>query len=167
MEFIVDQFRCKFGIPRREKIWLKFRLTPITPDHRYMKECEAHKMYSFLRFSAHLNCSVVVRNFIKRHHTKKIVFTYFGLPRTNVIGKVHFRRGWPEHITCKANTSNEHNISVRKWATPWQNWAYIQEISGVQRGGVRGFKPTPPKFRRPSKIVPNSTRFVKTVTNWI
>ena len=35
------------------------------------------------------------------------------------------------------------------------------------RGGVGVFNP-PPKFRRPSKIVPNSTRFVKTVKNcWI
>ena len=33
-------------------------------------------------------------------------------------------------------------------------------ISGVPRG-VWGFKPPPPKFRRPSKIVPNSTRLWK------
>ena len=32
--------------------------------------------------------------------------------------------------------------------------------SGVPRRGVWGVQP-PPKFRRPSKIVPNSTRFVK------
>jgi hypothetical protein len=35
-------------------------------------------------------------------------------------------------------------------------------------GGVGVFKSTPPKFRRPSKIIPNSTWFVKTVKNcWI
>jgi len=34
-----------------------------------------------------------------------------------------------------------------------------EESSGVPRGGFGGFKPPPnPKFRRPSKIVPNSTR---------
>ena len=34
------------------------------------------------------------------------------------------------------------------------------------KGGFGVFKhPAPPKFRRPSKIVPNSTRFVKTVKN--
>jgi len=32
------------------------------------------------------------------------------------------------------------------------------DISGVPRGGVGGFNPPPPKYRRPSKIVPNSTR---------
>ena len=42
------------------------------------------------------------------------------------------------------------------------------KYSGVPRGaGVGVFNP-PPKFGRPSKIVPNSTRFVKTVKNcWI
>jgi len=34
--------------------------------------------------------------------------------------------------------------------------------SVAYRGGVWGVQ-TPPQFRRPSKIVPNSTRFVKTV----
>ena len=33
------------------------------------------------------------------------------------------------------------------------------------RGGGCVFKPPPPKFRRPSKILPNSTRLVKTVKN--
>jgi hypothetical protein len=31
-------------------------------------------------------------------------------------------------------------------------------IQWCTEGGVWGFKPPPPKFRRPSKIVPNSTR---------
>jgi len=36
---------------------------------------------------------------------------------------------------------------------------------GTERGGWSVLTPSPPKFRRPSKIVPNSTRFVKTVKN--
>jgi hypothetical protein len=39
------------------------------------------------------------------------------------------------------------------------------EASGVPREGFGVFKLPPPKFRRPSKIVPNSTRFEKTVKN--
>jgi len=34
-------------------------------------------------------------------------------------------------------------------------------ISGVPRGGLEGSRPIPPKFLRPSKIVPNSTRLRK------
>ena len=44
---------------------------------------------------------------------------------------------------------------------------YNYELPAAQwrtEGGVGVFKPTP-KFRRPSKIVPHSTRFVKTVKN--
>ena len=39
---------------------------------------------------------------------------------------------------------------------------YAAHISGVPRGvGFVGWNPPPPKFRRPSKIVPNSTRLWK------
>ena len=38
---------------------------------------------------------------------------------------------------------------------------YYFKISGVPRGDFGGSNPPPPKFRRPSKIVPNSTRFWK------
>jgi len=37
----------------------------------------------------------------------------------------------------------------------------VRNNSGVPKGGLRGSNPPPPKkkkFRRPSKIVPNSTR---------
>ena len=41
-------------------------------------------------------------------------------------------------------------------------------IQWCNEGGFGVFKPPPHKFRRPSKIMPNSTRFVKTVKNcWI
>ena len=42
----------------------------------------------------------------------------------------------------------------------------INTNSGVPRGGgLECSNPPPAKFRRPSKIMPNSTRFVKTVKN--
>ena len=48
----------------------------------------------------------------------------------------------------------------------WEQRQRSPFSSDVPRGGW-GAQP-PPKFRRPSKIVPNTTRFVKTVKNcWI
>ena len=47
---------------------------------------------------------------------------------------------------------------------PEMQW--LETVAYGGGGGFGVFKPTPPpKFRRPSKIVPNSTRFVKTVKN--
>jgi len=44
-----------------------------------------------------------------------------------------------------------------------QHWSSfsISHVSGVTRGGLGGVEPLPPKLRRPSKIVPNSTRLWK------
>ena len=39
------------------------------------------------------------------------------------------------------------------------NSVHYNVSSGVAKGWFGGFKPHPPKFRKPSKVVPNSTRF--------
>jgi len=55
---------------------------------------------------------------------------------------------------------SEQLVSV---ASVLQTGVYIVQGNGVPRGGggFGGSKPHPPKFRRPSKIVPNSTRLWK------
>jgi len=66
---------------------------------------------------------------------------------------------------CSA--TDTHVEKGRKWVTKkYPVVIHIVQVvsaspmfSGVPRGGV--FKPLPPKFRRPSKIVPNSTRLWK------
>ena len=60
------------------------------------------------------------------------------------------------------------NTVYRNWCS-WSFRLVLRYHSTVAyRGWVWGVQPPPPKFRRPSKIVPNSTRFVKTVKNcWI
>jgi len=51
-----------------------------------------------------------------------------------------------------------YHVEVDYWNK--QSKQCILLLSGVPRGGL-GFQPPPPKFRRPSKIVPNSTRLWK------
>ena len=75
---------------------MKFCLATITPDHTDMKECEVHKIYSFLRFSVNLNCSVVVSNFIKQRH--KNCFHFFNLS-TNECTYKYTRRQLKHAVT--------------------------------------------------------------------
>ena len=64
-----------------------------------------------------------------------------------------------EKITVKYNYDGMGRQFVE------ERFCLTGELSAVPRGGLWGVQAPPPKFRRPSKIVPNSTRFVKTVKN--
>ena len=51
------------------------------------------------------------------------------------------------------------------WETGQVHTAFWWGEWRSEGGGLGCLNPPPPKFQRPSKTVPNSTRFVKTVKN--
>ena len=75
MELFVDQFSRKFGIPWRGKFEWNSALLQLRQTTQIRKNVRSIKYIPFLRFSVHLNCSVVVRNFIKQRHKK--MFSFF------------------------------------------------------------------------------------------
>ena len=70
----------------------------------------------------------------------------------------------PVTIIQEAGSASESvcmSLEKRKSLSP----AKFESPVAYRGGRVWGVQPPPPKFRRSSKIVPNSTRFVKTVKN--
>jgi len=88
-------------------------------------------------------------------------------------GPLNFREHGQQHLTigCVSFLSSWSRVSplvfvwVQNGDTKWQHVPQCPTSSGVPRGG---FKPLPPsKFRRPSKIMPNSTQLWKLKNCWI